>query len=113
MMTRTIARALSLTIAAAPAIAAPPAETGNHEIRIDDLDLTSARDQQRLEIRIKSAARRICDNGVGGVAGRAQQSECMADTLAAARPQTDRAIARAQGSQNGARLALLMLHSAR
>lgn len=113
MMTRTIALALSLTIAAAPAIAAPPAEASTHEIRIDDLDLTSARDQRRLEIRIKSAARRICDDGIGGAAARAQQSECMTTTLAAARPQTDRAIARAQGSQNGARLALLMLHSAR
>ena len=113
MMTRSIALALSLTLAAAPAIAAPLTETSRSEVRTDDLDLTSARGQQRLEMRIKTAARRICNNGIGGVAGRAQQAECMADTLAAARPQTERAIAQAQGGQGGTQLALLMLRSIR
>ena len=59
MMTRTLILALSLTAAAAPVMAA---ETGNPavEVRIDDLNLTRTADRERLDTRLKSAARSLC-----------------------------------------------------
>lgn len=107
MMTRTLILALSLTVAATPALAA---ERPTAEVRIADLDLTTAQGQQRLETRVKSAARTLCSTGIGGTAERARETQCLADALAAAKPQADRAIARAQG---GTRLALLMVRNAR
>ncbi|APZ97321.1 hypothetical protein BWQ93_01545 [Sphingopyxis sp. QXT-31] len=106
MMTRTLILALSLT-AAVPAIAA---EGQTAEVRIADLDLSTAKGQQRLETRVKSAARSLCNAGIGGTAERARETQCIADALAAAKPQADRAIARAAG---GTQLALLMLERAR
>jgi UrcA family protein len=106
MMTRTLILALSLT-AAAPALAA---EAPTAEVRIADLDLSTARDQQRLATRVKSAARTLCRTGIGGTAERARETQCIAGALAAAKPQADRAIARAEG---GTQLALLMLERAR
>ena len=109
MMTRTLILALSLTAAAAPAIAA---ETGNPtvEVRIDDLNLTQATDRERLDTRLKSAARSVCYTGLRGAAESARQSACLSNTLAKIEPQTKQAIARAQG---GTQLALLMVNAAR
>lgn len=109
MMTRTLILALSLTVAAVPAMAA---ETGNPavEVRIDDLNLTHTADRERLDTRLKSAARSVCRTGLRGAAENARQSACLADILANVAPQTRQAIARAQ---NGTQLALLMLDAAR
>ncbi|KGB53991.1 hypothetical protein FG91_02237 [Sphingopyxis sp. LC81] len=109
MMTRTLILALSLTAAAAPALAA---ETGNRavEVRIDDLNLTRTADRERLDTRLKSAARSLCYTGLRGAAENARQSACLSDVLARAEPQTKQAIARAQ---NGTQLALLMIGAAR
>ena len=107
MMTRTLILALSLTVAGAPALAA---EQPAAEVRIADLDLSTAQGQQRLETRVKSAARSLCNNGARGVAEMTRQSQCIADVLASAKPQADRAIARAEG---GTQLALLMVRAAR
>ncbi|WP_083734287.1 UrcA family protein [Sphingopyxis sp. KK2] len=106
MMTRTLILALSLT-AAVPAFAA---EAPTAEVRIADLDLSTAQGQQRLEIRVKSAARDLCVTGERGVAAMTRQSQCIADVMASAKPQADRAIARAEG---GTQLALLMVRTAR
>ncbi len=108
MMTRTLILALSLT-AAAPVMAAG---TGNPtvEVRIDDLDLTRAADRERLDTRLKSAARSVCRTGLRGAAENARQSACLAGVLANVEPQTRQAIARAQG---GTQLALLMISAAR
>lgn len=106
MMTRTLTLALSLT-AAAPALAA---EAPTAEVRIADLDLSTAQGQQRLETRVKSAARDLCSTGERGVAAMTRQSECIADVMASAKPQADRAIARAEGRTQ---LALLMVRAAR
>ena len=104
-----------LTLPLSPPAAATPAraaETGNPavEVRIDDLNLTRATDRQRLDTRLKSAARSVCRTGLRGAAENARQSACLADVLANVGPQTRRAIARAQ---NGTQLALLMLDAAR
>lgn len=113
MKTRMIALALSLTIAAAPAAAAPVAGHDSSEVRIDDLNLNAPRDQQRLETRIKSAARKLCSTGMRGTAERARQIECMSGAIAAAQPQADRAIARAGHGAKGGQLALLLLQDIR
>ncbi|WP_260583328.1 UrcA family protein [Sphingopyxis sp. PET50] len=107
MMTRSLILALSLAVAGTPAIAA---ERPTAEVRIADLDLATAQGQQRLETRVKSAARSLCDTGERGVAAMTRQSQCIAEVLASARPQADQAIARAGG---GTRLALLMVRAAR
>ncbi|MBJ7441850.1 MAG: UrcA family protein [Sphingopyxis sp.] len=107
MMTRTLILALSLTVAGTPAIAS---EQPSAEIRIADLDLATAQGQQRLETRVKSAARHLCNTGARGVAAMTRQTQCIADAMASAKPQAERAIARAEGSTQ---LALLMVRDAR
>ncbi len=109
MMTRTLILALSLTVAATPVMAA---ETGNPtvEVRIDDLSLTHAADRERLDTRLKSAARSVCYTGLRGAAESARRSACLSNALANVELQTRQAIARAQG---GAQLALLMVDPAR
>lgn len=109
MMTRTLILALSLTVAATPAAAAET-DTPSIEVRIDNLDLTQAADRDRLDTRLKSAARRLCRSGLRGLAENARQTACVADVLAHSEPQADRAIARAQ---DGTQLALLMVKAPR
>jgi hypothetical protein len=53
MMTRTLILALSLTIAATPAIASE-SEHKTAAIRIDDLNLTRATERERLDVRVKA-----------------------------------------------------------
>lgn len=108
MMTRTLILALSLTIAAAPAAA--QTDDASIAVNINDLDLTRATDRDRLDSRLKSAARRLCQTAARGTAEQARQSACMTAALAQAAPQADRAIAQAQ---SGTQLALLMLPTAR
>lgn len=109
MMTRTLILALSLTVAATPAMAA---ETGNKAaaVRIDDLDLTHAADRGRLDVRLKSAARSVCYSGLRGTAEMTRRSECIATAIAHAAPQAERAIAQAQA---GTQLALLIVDAPR
>ena len=109
MMTRTLILALSLTIAASPTMAAET-EHKAAAVQIDDLNLTRTADRERLEIRVKSAARSVCRSDVRGAAEMSRQAECTASAIARAEPQTERAIAQAQ---NGTQLALLMVDAAR
>lgn len=113
MKTPMIALALSLTITAAPAAAAPVADHGSSEVRIDDLDLDTPRDRQRLETRIKSAARKLCGTGMRGMAERAREIECVSGAIAATQPQAERAIARAAHGTKDEQLALLMIQDIR
>lgn len=110
MMTRTLILALSLTIAVTPAIAA---DTENRvaAVRTNDLNLTRAADRERLDVRLKSAARSVCRSGARGLAEMTRQSECVAATIARAEPQAERAIAGA--AHGGTQLALLMVDAAR
>jgi UrcA family protein len=109
MTTRTLILALSLTIAATPAMAADTEKVA--AVRIDDLNLTRAADRERLDIRVKSAARSVCRSGIRGLADMTRQSECVAAAIARAEPQAERAIARA--ADGGTQLALLMVDAAR
>ncbi len=109
MMTRALILALSLTVTAAPAVAAE-ADSPSISVRIDDLNLAHNADRDRLDARLKSAARRVCQSGLRGAAEHARQTACIADVLAQVEPQADRAVAQAQG---GTQLALLMVKAAR
>ena len=108
MMPRTLILALSLTVSAVPAAAQTEGATA--AVSTHDLDLTRATDRDRLDTRLKSAARRLCQSGLRGTAENARQSACVATALAHAAPQAERAIAQAQ---NGTQLALLMIPVAR
>ncbi|ENY81409.1 UrcA family protein [Sphingopyxis sp. MC1] len=110
MIARTAILALSLALAGTPALAATADEAPTATIRIDDLKLTSAKGRERLEARVHSAARQICATSARGLAARNSENACMATALAAAKPQMERAIARADG---GTQLALLMIKPGR
>ncbi|WP_332820236.1 UrcA family protein [Sphingopyxis sp.] len=109
MLTRTMILALSLTIGGLPAVAAET-ESASATVRVDDLDLTRATDRERLDVRLKNAARRVCHSGLRGLTEATRTSLCVSAALAHAEPQAARAIAQAQG---GTRLALLMVQAAR
>jgi UrcA family protein len=108
MMTRTLILALSLTAVAMPVAA--QAEEKAATVRIDNLDLTRATDRDRLDSRLKSAARSVCNTGLRGTAENSRRAACVSAALAEAGPQAQRAIAQAQG---GTQLALLMIGAAR
>ena len=109
MMTRTLTLALSLAATATPAVAAE-SENATVEVRIDDLDLTRTADRERLDTRIKTAARSVCRSGRRGAAEWAHQSACTSSAIEKAGLQAERAVAQAQ---NGTQLALLMIDTAR
>lgn len=108
MMTRTLILALSLTAVTMPAAA--QAEDKVATVRIGDLDLNRANDRDRLDTRLKNAARSVCNTGLRGTAENSRRAACISAALAQAEPQAKRAIAQAQG---GTQLALLMLSNAR
>ena len=108
MMTRTLILALSLTVATVPAAA--HAEDKAATVRIDDLNLSRATDRDRLDVRLKSAARSVCTTGLRGTAANGRQTACIAAALAKAEPQAAHAIAEAQ---HDTQLALLMIGTAR
>ncbi|WP_422060883.1 UrcA family protein [Sphingopyxis sp.] len=108
MMTRTLILALSLTAAAVPATA--QTESATAVVRIDNLDLTRPADRERLDARLKSAARAVCYSGLRGTAETGRTAVCVSAALAQAEPQAKRAIVQAQG---GTQLALLMVKTGR
>ncbi|MDO9369343.1 MAG: UrcA family protein [Sphingopyxis sp.] len=108
-MTRTLILALSLAAAASP-VAAAETETTTATVRIDDLNLTRAGDRDRLDLRVKSAARLACRSDNRGAAESVHRSTCMTAALADADRQTRRAIAQARGDTQ---LALLMVEAVR
>ncbi|WP_168707839.1 UrcA family protein [Sphingopyxis sp. PAMC25046] len=109
MMTRTLTLALSLAVIGTPALAGER-ENAAVEVRIDDLDLTRTADRERLDTRIKTAARSVCRSGLRGTAERARQSACASNAIGKAELQVERAVAQAQ---NEIKLALLMIDTTR
>jgi UrcA family protein len=64
------------------------------EIRYGDLDLAAASGVERLNARVRSAARRICDtSGMRGVEAKILRDACMSETLARANRDVQLAIA--------------------
>jgi UrcA family protein len=108
MMTRTLILALSFAAAVVPAAAQAEGRTAT--VRIDDLDLTRATDRERLDTRLKSAARSVCRTNLRRAGESSRQAACLTGALAQAEPQVAQAIAEAQ---DGTRLALLMIGTTR
>lgn len=109
MMIRTAILALSLAFGA-PALAAPTPEGATVIVRIDDLNLAWASGRETLDARIMTAARRLCRSDLRGTSELALQSECIANALASAKVQSERAIAEAG---RGVQLAALPITAAR
>lgn len=88
--------AIALAGLSTPAFA--KAET--REVRIADLDLTTAQGQQTLDARLDSAARASCGApGSRSLQALAAHRRCREAALAAARPQADRAVAAAMANR--------------
>jgi UrcA family protein len=96
--------ALACAAAAAVAVSAPAvAGVKTKPVYYHDLDLSSAKGQQRLQTRIKNAVTQVCGNPRAfSLPEKADRARCEAEALAAATPKVERTIAR---YQEGKRLA--------
>jgi UrcA family protein len=110
MIVRTAILALSIALAGTPALAAPAMDHQTTLVRVGDLNLASTEGRDRLDSRLRNAARRICSTGGRGVTERKMEADCTATALATVKPQVDRVIAQAGG---GTQLALLMIQPGR
>jgi UrcA family protein len=106
MSVRIMLASLAITLTAAPAFAASQDQV-SVEIGVDDLDLSTAKDQERLDTRIQSAAQKICRLGIGGTAARVIETGCIKAVLASTTPQVEVAIA---NSRNPVRIAAVKLN---
>lgn len=98
---------LSVSIALAAAVPATATDRDDSaQVRIDDLDLASPADQQRLDRRVATAARRLCTDGARGVVAIQNEQRCVALALQSAAPQTERAIALAHSNRRLAQIDL-------
>lgn len=92
--------ATMLSISAAALLLSPPAFAGEERsvpVRYGDLDLTSDADVAKLDKRIRSAARRVCDDhGTRDIERMMLASQCRNDALTQARPKVEFAVAAAR-----------------
>ncbi len=88
------------SLAAGTASAAPLGDARSIEVRHGDLDLSSAHDVARLNRRIASAAKAVCGNyDPRNFPEAANAKACFNETMAAAMPKVELAVARAAGNQ--------------
>lgn len=99
----------TLSLAAAIALLAPTIasasdiETVSASVKIADLDLNTEKGQARLNARIKSAARAVCQTNNGrSLSEKAMQTKCVNDALALAKKQADVAVSGSQADQDQA-----------
>jgi UrcA family protein len=97
MYIRSTLALFALALTAAP-IAAQANEEVAVKIGVNDLNLATQRDQNRLKTRVNSAARKVCDTGLRGTAVMHQEAKCVKAALASAQPQVELAIANSQGA---------------
>lgn len=87
----------SLSVLAASALAmSTPAMAGwkQKDVEFGDLDLSSAKGQQRLKTRINMAVKQVCASPRAyTLAQRADQSRCVKDATARAMPKAEQTIA--------------------
>jgi UrcA family protein len=87
--------AIPMAYGAIPASAAPPSVAVSYA----DLDLASSNGLERLDDRIRHAARRLCsEGGTRPLRDRIAERRCVADALATAQPQFQAAVARTPGA---------------
>ena len=91
---------------AAPAVAQDPATSITISVQTDDLDLSDANDQDRLDRRIENAIERACRTGGRDRDARRAEAACRADLQQTVSPSVELAIAEA----NAARFASLDLN---
>jgi UrcA family protein len=86
---------LSMLAASALAISSPAmAERKTKEVRYEDLDLSTAKGQERLMTRIKQAVKQVCASPQPiTLKERVDQASCKKDAIAHASPKAERAIA--------------------
>ena len=95
-MTKMFAAAASaLALIAGTPVMAAPSDRATTQVEIGDLDLTTARDRDRLNARLDRAIRTMCDTGARDVAAKAFERDCRATALADAAPKKRVAIAAA------------------
>lgn len=85
----------SILAASALAISTPAmADVKIKEVHHADLDLASAKGQERLKTRIKSAVRQVCRSPRAiSLRERADQTRCETDAMASAMPKAEQTIA--------------------
>lgn len=96
--------ALGCAAVAAFAVSAPAvAGEKTKPVYYQDLDLSSAKGQERLQTRIKNAVTQVCGSPRAfSIAERADRARCEAEAMASAMPQVERTIA---SYQEGKRVA--------
>ena len=92
--------ALSTAVAVLAASAPALAEVKTKPVHYDDLDLSSAKGQQRLATRVQSAVKAVCGNPRAfSLAEKMDLANCKRDALASAMPKVERTVARYQESR--------------
>jgi len=96
-----IASGLPLVVAPAAAkspitVTATPLDVPTRSVRFADLNLASARDQQRLNLRVDSAIRKVCEDTLGGSDDMFDGRACRSGSWDSAQPQIALAVQRAQ-----------------
>jgi UrcA family protein len=98
---------LAAVLSPALASASPlDTQTGNErmtvQVKVDDLDLTSATDQRKLDRRIRNAARDVCDTGESDRI-RHYERLCLRNAVGSAAPEVAGLIGRAERVAEGGR----------
>lgn len=97
MKTRTVMIAAALAALATPALTTPAiAADRSITVTSSDLDLTQSADRAKLDGRIETAARMICETGARDAAALKAERECQADAIANATAQKNLAVAKAR-----------------
>jgi UrcA family protein len=73
-----------------------PQDVPTRTVRYADLNLASAQDQQRLNLRVDSAIRRVCEDTLGGSEDIFDGRACRSASWDSAQPQIALAVQRAQ-----------------
>ncbi|PZN96460.1 MAG: hypothetical protein DCF31_03300 [Alphaproteobacteria bacterium] len=72
-------------LAAAGPVEAAEVTAASRAVSYSDLDLAHAPGRAALEMRIKSAARTVCDSGLDNVSARAAETRCVRDAINSAK----------------------------
>lgn len=94
-MKTVIFASFALLAATSPALAAPVTADVSTEVRADDLNLASPAGRDRLDQRVKRAARQLCAIQTRSLAAVDAEKACVALAMKRATPQVDIAIAKA------------------
>jgi len=87
-----------LAFSATPALAAPPV-IATSVVQTADLDLSTAKGQRALDLRLTQAVKEVCGTASDvDIAGKNEVRRCRVDTLANLSAERDQRIAAASGS---------------